>query len=149
MSKGYFAIGVYEPKKEINIGSLWRTAGIMGASMIFTIGKRYEMQASDTVKTNRQIPLIHFDTLKDAINAKEESVPIIGIELDLRAVPLQGFRHPKLAWYLLGAEDRGLPETVLSKMDSIIQVPSEKPYSLNVAVAGSIVIYDRMVKGLR
>ena len=34
----YFEIGVYHPKKEVNIGTLWRTAYQLGASVIFTIG---------------------------------------------------------------------------------------------------------------
>lgn len=149
MSKGYFAIGVYQPKFEVNIGTLWRTAGIMGASMLFTIGKRYEFQGSDTVKTDKNIPLVHFNTLEDALNAKQDSVSLVGVELDKRAVSLERFKHPATAWYLMGAEDKGLSESVLSKLDSVVQIPSDKPYSLNVSVAGSIVIYDRYMKGLK
>lgn len=34
----YFAIGIYHPKTEMNMGTLWRSAYQLGASYIFTIG---------------------------------------------------------------------------------------------------------------
>ena len=43
--------------------------------------------------------------------------------------------------YLLGAEDHGLSNQAIEKAHFLIQFPSEK--SLNVAVAGSIILYDR------
>lgn len=149
MSKGYFAIGVYEPKFEVNIGSLWRTAHIMGASMLFTVGARYQQQASDTPKSDKQIPLVHFDTIKQVIEAKQNDIPLLGIELSNNSYPLQTFRHPQSAWYLLGAEDRGIPAGVLDMCDRTLEISTKEPYSLNVAVAGSIVIYDRVMKGLQ
>lgn len=51
--------------------------------------------------------------------------------------------HPLRALYLLGAEDHGLPPEVLARCHEVVQVPSPSPYSLNVAVAGSLVLYDR------
>lgn len=148
MSKGYFAIGVYEPKFEVNIGSLWRTAHIMGASMLFTVGARYQQQASDTTKSDKQIPLVHFDTIEQVIEAKQSDIPLLGIEFG-GDYTLQTFRHPQSAWYLLGAEDRGIPTDVLDMCDRTLGISTKEPYSLNVAVAGSIVIYDRVMKGGR
>ncbi len=54
------------------------------------------------------------------------------------------FTHPERAIYLLGAEDTGLPESVQSLCQSIIHIKS--PMCLNVAVAGSIIMYDRISK---
>lgn len=50
----------------------------------------------------------------------------------------------KRAIYLLGAEDTGIPDNILNDCDSIVQLPGN--YCLNVAVAGSIVLYDRNSK---
>lgn len=55
-NKGYFGIGIMNPKTEMNVGSLWRSANILGASYIFTIGKRIPKQASDTMRTCNSIP---------------------------------------------------------------------------------------------
>jgi len=57
---------------------------------------------------------------------------------------LAEFRHPERAVYLLGREDSGLPDDVLAACDSVVTVPTR--YCLNVAVAGSIVLYARAVQ---
>lgn len=44
----------------------------------------------------------------------------------------------------MGAEDHGIPEKVLERCQAIVQIPGR--YCYNVAVAGSIVMYDRMAK---
>ncbi len=43
-SSGYFGIGIYQAKRFENVGVLWRGAYQLGASYIFTIGKRYRRQ---------------------------------------------------------------------------------------------------------
>jgi len=58
---------------------------------------------------------------------------------------LHTFVHPEQAVYLLGAEDDGLPESVLRDIP-VLEAPSE--WCLNVATAGSLVLYDRLVKEL-
>ena len=63
------------------------------------------------------------------------------------AMPLDEFKHPDRAIYLLGNEISGLPSQILKQCQSLIKLPGE--YSLNVAVAGSIVMYDRHNKGNR
>jgi tRNA G18 (ribose-2'-O)-methylase SpoU len=61
-------------------------------------------------------------------------------------VPLQDFAHPLKATYVLGSEDNGLPESVIAACDHHVAVPSVRASSFNVAVAGSLVMYDRMLK---
>ena len=147
MSKGYCAIGIYGVKTPENLGTLWRSANLYGASLIFTVGKRYKDQSSDTMKTNRDIPLIHFETLEEMRSAKDPRIPLVAIELDERAILLPEFTHPISCWYLLGAEDAGLPKKALEYANQIIEIPTVLPYSMNVSVAGSIVLYDRFVRG--
>ena len=57
------------------------------------------------------------------------------------AIPLGGFSHPKRAVYLLGSEDNGLTRKAMDKCHALVRLPGER--SMNVAVAGSIVMYDR------
>ena len=47
MMKGYFEIGIYQPKYEENIGTLMRSAYQLGAAGVFTVGKRYRKQVGD------------------------------------------------------------------------------------------------------
>ena len=143
MSRGYFAVGVYHTKTETNVGTLWRTASLYGAAFVFTIGRRYARQSSDTPKTPLHTPLFHFADVGDLLDHLPWSAPLVGVELDPRAVPLPEYRHRERAVYLLGAEDHGLPPDVLDACHDVVQIPSLVPRSMNVAVAGSLVIYDR------
>ncbi|MCP6423623.1 hypothetical protein NL463_30385, partial [Klebsiella pneumoniae] len=77
-----------------NIGSLWRSAHLYGASFIFTVGRRYQMQASDTPKTRRHTPMFEFRDIDDLVAHLPYSCPLIGVELDPRAMPLTSFAHP-------------------------------------------------------
>lgn len=142
--RGFYGIGIENTKTEMNIGTLWRSAKIFDASFIFTIGRRYKKQASDTLKAWRHIPFYQYDTFEQFYSSMPYDCRLIGIELDRRAKMINNFIHPERCIYLLGAEDNGLSSEALNKCHSIIQLPGE--YCLNVAVAGSIVLYDRLHK---
>ena len=142
--RGYYGIGIENTKTSVNIGTLWRSAKIFNASFIFTIGKRYKKQASDTLKAYRHIPLYQYDSFDKFYEAMPYDCRLIGIELDERAKPIYNYVHPERAIYLLGAEDSGMTKEALTKCQTIIQLPGD--YCLNVAVAGSIVMYDRVTK---
>lgn len=142
---GFFGIGIQNVKTEANIGTLWRSAYIYGASFIFTIGQRYKKQASDTCKTLRHIPLYQYETLEQLVTPYD--CPLIGMELSEVAISLPEFTHPPRAIYLLGAEDHGLTNEAIERCHALVQIPSVRPYCLNVASAGTILMYDRMVKG--
>jgi|SRR3990167_925275 len=145
MSRGYFGIGIEYSKKEVNIGTLWRTAHAFGASFIFTIGRRYTQQASDTCKTPKHVPLYHYATIEEFKAARPVDTMIVGIELDDNTIVLPSFSHPERAIYVLGAEDYGLSKEMKQLCNMIVAIPEAK-FCLNVATAGSIVIYDRIAK---
>ncbi|MCV6630225.1 MAG: RNA methyltransferase [Flavobacteriaceae bacterium] len=137
----YFGIGILHGKTPENLGVLWRTAQNMGASFIYTIGKRYANQACDTHKAVKAIPYFHYEDFADFFKHLPKGAVIVGIEQDQKSVPLETFAHPKRCVYLLGAEDHGLTKEAIEKAHFLVEFQSEK--SLNVAVAGSIVLYDR------
>lgn len=143
MSKrGYFGVVMYQPKTSHNWGTLLRTANLMGADFIATIGRRYKNQSSDTLKTQLHVPVFHFESFEDFRNHAPAECNIVAVELNDKSRPLKNFVHPERAVYLLGAEDHGLPQAILDKCQHIIQL--EGRYSMNVAVAGSIVLYHRV-----
>ena len=141
MTIGYFEIGVYHPKTEINVGTLWRSAFQLGAQGIFTIGYRYKRQASDTANVMLQIPLRHYDSFDEFSKSLPMQASLIAVEMGGRK--LENFVHPKQAVYLLGAEDYGLPQEILDKCRLVVSIGSMRTFSYNVAVAGSIVMYSR------
>ena len=142
--KGYCAIGVYRGKTEHNIGTLWRSAFILGATYIFTVENKYKKQSSDVVRAWSRIPLFHYKSFDDLLNNIPHDCRLVGVEIDDRAEMLHEFTHPKRAIYVLGAEDTGLPEEVKAKCHFLIKLPGNT--SLNVGVTGSIVLHDRASK---
>jgi tRNA G18 (ribose-2'-O)-methylase SpoU len=147
--RGFHAIGIWHPKTELNVGSLWRSASLYGAAFVFTVGRRYREQASDTVRTPKRTPLFHFTDVGDLVAHLPHSCPLVGVEMAMGAVPLAGFVHPERAAYLLGAEDHGLPETVLERCHRLVRIESAEPQSMNIACAGSVVLHHRFTAAAR
>lgn len=144
MPRGYFSIGIYNPQKKINVGTLWRSALAFGASYIFTIGSSYKTQSSDTPKTYRHIPLFRFKDFDHFLETRPKDTLLIGVEIKEDARDLPKFVHPERAIYLLGSEGDGLPEKVIRTCNQVVRIPTK--ICLNVSTTGSIVMYDRMAK---
>lgn len=146
MTRGYFGIGIENTKNIMNIVTLWRTAHNLGADFIFTIGKRYSRQASDTTKAAKSIPLYNYIDFDDFYKHTPHDCQLIGAEFPhAKATDIRNFIHPERCIYLLGAEDSGLSKVALDHCQKLIYIPSI--WSLNVAVTGSIIIFDRIQKG--
>ncbi|MDQ7917560.1 RNA methyltransferase [Mesonia sp. MT50] len=145
LEQGFFGIGIQNGKTPENLGVLWRTAQNLGASFIFTIGNRYAKQASDTHKAVGAMPYFHYDTFDDFYKHLPKGALLIGVELTDEAEALEKFKHPRRGVYLLGAEDHGLSKQAIEKSHKLVKFSSA--LSLNVSVAGSIVMYDRNTKG--
>ena len=140
-AEGFFGIGVLHMEDEQNIGTLWRSAFILGASFIFTVDRKYKKQSSDVSKAWSKIPLYHYDSITDLKKHLPLSTQLIGVELSEESIDLNDFEHPRRAIYLLGSESIGLSRQVLDSCHSVISLPGS--FSLNVAVTGSIVAHHR------
>lgn len=144
MKRGYFGIGIYHGKNEDNLGMLWRTALNLGADFIFTIGKRYRYQCSDTPKSYKNIPLYNYEDYNDFYKHIPLECRVVAVELNENARNLKNFVHPERCVYLLGAEDHGIPQEILNKCQDIVMIDTNM--CMNVAVTGAVVMYDRMIK---
>ncbi len=138
----YFEIGIYQSKTVDNLGTLWRSAYQLGAAGVFTIGRRYKNQPSDPFAVHKHIPLRNFTDFDQFMAQKPSGAVLVGVEMG--GIPLSQFDHPPQAVYLLGAEDSGLPHAVREKCNAIVSLEAMVKASYNVAVAGSIVMYDRV-----
>lgn len=142
--RGFCAIGIERGKTPANVGTLWRSAVCLGADFIFTIGARYPRQASDTVASWRHIPMFEYRDVEDFNDHRPFDVPLVGVELVEDAQPLETFEHPERALYLLGPEDGSLSRAALAVCNRVVRFQSA--YCLNVASAGTVVLYDRQAK---
>ena len=68
---------------------------------------------------------------------------LIGIELTNDAIELPSFHHPRCAAYILGPERGILSDQMLDCCDYVVKIPMR--FSINVGLAGALVMYDRML----
>lgn len=146
--RGYFAIGIDGVSKAGNMGNLMRTAHGFGAAFAFSIGQRMKGDPSplldpgtDTSKTARSVPYYEYETLDDL--QLPEGCRLVAVEITDQAIDMPSFRHPLNAVYILGSERMSVSEEVLARCHHVIKIPTH--FSLNVATAGAIVMYDRLL----
>lgn len=145
MTRGFYAIGIVHGKRRENIGTLFRSAVSFGAAFVFTVGRRYAPQASDTPKSWLHIPVHHFATVDDLVAHLPYGTRLIGVEMADTAISLWDYAHPARAVYLLGAEDHGLTTEQQVRCHQLVRI-NGAAHCLNVAVAGSIILHDRVIK---
>jgi tRNA G18 (ribose-2'-O)-methylase SpoU len=141
--RGYFGVGVDGISKPMNLGNLVRIAHAFDASFFFSIAPRLKLSdaQSDTSRAQGALPFYTFPAPEDL------RLPIgcrlVGVEITDDAVELPRFRHPARAAYVFGAERLSLSAKVLKACDFVVRIPTR--FSINVGMAGAIVLYDRLV----
>jgi tRNA G18 (ribose-2'-O)-methylase SpoU len=144
-ARGYFGIGSEGVSKSANVGALLRTGHAFGAAFCFTIGTGWDARAArtaDTADTPSHVPVWRFAGLAEV--SLPRGCALVGIELLDDAVDLPSFRHPLNAAYVLGPERAGLSAGLLNRCDHVVRIPTR--FALNLAVAGALVLYDRLLQ---
>jgi tRNA G18 (ribose-2'-O)-methylase SpoU len=141
--RGYFAVGVDGVSKAMNLGNLMRITHAFDASFFFSIDARVKLSdaQSDTSHSQGELPYYAFG------NAAEFRLPVgcrlVGVEITEDAVELPRFRHPARAAYVFGAERLSLSKPILEACEFVVKIPTR--FSINVGMAGAIVLYDRLI----
>jgi tRNA G18 (ribose-2'-O)-methylase SpoU len=144
-TRGYFGIGAEGVSKSANVGALLRTAHAFGASFCFTLGSGFDARAgraADTADTPSHVPLWRFSSIEDL--RLPVGCVLVGVELLEDAPDLPSFRHPLNAAYVLGPERSGLSPALLARRRHVVRIPTR--FALNLAVAGALVLYDRLLQ---
>jgi len=141
--RGYFAVGVDGISKPMNLGNLLRISHAFGASFFFSIAAQVSLKEaqSDTSKTQGALPVYAFRSTADF--RLPVGCRLVGVEITDDAVELPRFRHPSRAAYVFGAERMSLSKDVLSRCEFVVKIPTR--FSINVGMAGAIVMYDRLI----
>jgi len=142
--KGYFGIGVEGVSKAMNVGTLFRTAHAFDAAFVFTVRAHYDSRKggqADTSDTPRSVPTYHFADLEDF--RLPLGCRLVGVEIVDDAIDLPSFRHPRQAAYILGSEREGLSADLQSRCDFVVKIPTR--FSVNLGVAGALIMYDRLL----
>lgn len=141
-TRGYFAIGAERSSKALNLGNLMRSAHGFGASFTFTVGAQYRALEARADTSKGQWHLPHYNWRDQTEMMLPDGCKLVGIELIEGAVDLASFLHPLRAAYVLGPEQGSLSPEILARCDSVVKIPTR--FCVNVAMAGAIVMYDRI-----
>jgi tRNA G18 (ribose-2'-O)-methylase SpoU len=141
--RGYFAIGAERMSKSLNLGNLMRSAHAFGAAFTFTIGATYSaLEAmADTSRGGLHLPHYDWRSVDDMVLPR--GCKLVGVELLDDAVDLPHFQHPARAAYVLGPEMGSLSDELIARCDVTVKIPTR--FCVNVAMAGAIVMYDRVL----
>ena len=140
--RGYFAIGSERISKAMNLGALMRTANAFGASFVFSIDARHQLQqayAADTSKTAGAIPYYPYGSIDEL--QLPRGCQLVGVELTDYAILLPTFLHPVRAAYILGPERGNLSPDTVARCDHVVKIPTR--FCINLSLAGALVMYDR------
>lgn len=129
---------------EANLGTLLRTCDAVGACIAVPRTPHYRraLARGDTLPRR---PCVHWVDRKAAWIAERRAAgaSVVGVELADDAVRLADLAPARRRTVvLLGHEHSGIPEEIWPLLDAVVEIPMVGVgASLNVAVAGSLVLY--------
>jgi tRNA (guanosine-2'-O-)-methyltransferase len=133
------------PKYGVNLGTLLRTCDAVGACM--AVPKLpWVPEALDKGNTLRRPACVHW-TGRDPVGwlsrHREQGWRIVGVELADEAIRLADLTPARQRTIVvLGHEHNGIPNDAMGLIDVAVEIPMiGTGASLNVAVAGSLVLY--------
>ncbi len=143
LPRGYFGIGAERISKALNLGNLMRSAHGFGASFTFTIGATYQaLEArADTSKGAQHLP--HYDWTNGGGAGAAGRLPS-----GRRGAAGRGHRPAELSspapraptcW---GRNAVRLSPDLVARCDYVVRIPTS--FCVNLAMAGAIVMYDRV-----
>ena len=135
-------IAIENWQHDLNIGSIVRTANAFNVSGVHIVGKR-DWNKRGAMVTDRYLTVFHHPTVDDlALWAKENNLPLIGIDNVPGSLRLEGAQLPQECLLLFGQEGAGMSDegiAACSVMYAIDQYGSTR--SMNASAAGAIAMY--------
>ena len=128
------ALALWRVSDPGNVGTLLRSADAFGAAVMLSDGcadpfgpKALRAAMGSTFR----VPLVDFALSNAVALVAEGGEPLCDLELE------------RYSTFVLGAEREGLPEEILERCDARATIPVQSVESLNVAMAGTIALYER------
>jgi tRNA G18 (ribose-2'-O)-methylase SpoU len=132
------------PKYGVNLGTLLRTCDAVGACLAVP-RRQWVPEALERGNTLRHPACVHWvdRPLRWLATQQASGNAVIGVELvdgAIRLADLPAARRRTVV--VLGNESDGIPDDALQLLDTAVEIPMVGVgHSLNVAVAGSLVLY--------
>ena len=137
-----------------NIGVIFRSADAFRVKHIYLCGITATPPNKDIQKTALgSTKSVDWSYVKSTIelvkNLQNQNIKVIAVEQAKKATLLQDFKPKNKTEYafILGHEIKGVCQSVIDQCDEVIEIPQfGTKHSLNIAVCGSIVLWDLFSK---
>ncbi len=135
-----FKLIVFNIEKAENIGLLMRTAYAFGCDELLVVGRK-RFKVTGASHSHRLLPWQHFYHLEEAVaHCRQAGCRIYGVEIGGAWLTETRFDHH--AAFILGNEGKGICDAA-NHCDQFIAIPQWRGMpSLNVAVAGALVMFE-------
>ncbi|MBU4069476.1 MAG: hypothetical protein KJ646_00670 [Nanoarchaeota archaeon] len=137
------AIAVMNLSNEANIGGLIRTANAADIKEVIIVGRKKWNKGAATGAHSR-IRIVKMRTSDEFVEyCRENNYNIVSVEIGEDSCNIFEYKYPKNTMLVVGNEGTGVPSKILNNSASRVYIPQYGGIEcLNVAVAGSIAIYD-------
>lgn len=127
-----------------NLGTLIRTALAFGVEKIVTSFDTVDFYNEKVIRASQgaifAIPLFKKDLSGEINSLKEKKIPVIATALK-GAVSIKDYKASAQYALLLGSEGQGVKSELLKLCDTVVKIPIKDIDSLNVAIAGAIILW--------
>lgn len=140
LSQRRFKLIIFNISKDLNIGTLYRSAYAFGADEVLLVGRR-RFKVTGASGTHHVMKTRHFMNMKEAsAYCKSEGFKILGLEVG--GTPVTEYAFDEDIAFVMGNEGRGISDAT-EFCEGFVSVPQWGGVpSLNVAVASSIVMFQ-------
>jgi len=144
------AFWLHDVEDPVNVGALFRTGDALGVESLNLSGITPRPPHKLITKVGRNKDRrVRWSGWEDGVEGigqlRREGWAVIAVEITGDAAPYETFRYPSQTCLLLGHEDHGVPQKILSACTAQVFLPMYgKGASLNVATAGAVVAYHAL-----
>ncbi|MGP5266948.1 TrmH family RNA methyltransferase [Brachybacterium alimentarium] len=136
-------VAIENLEHDANIGSVVRTANAFGVGAFHIVGRRRWNRRGAMVTDRYQHEIHHPDAADLIAWAREQSRPIVAIDLVPGAMPLEHTALPRNALLVVGQEGPGVSAEILAAADLVVGITQfGSTRSINVAAAAAIAMHS-------
>ena len=128
---------------DFNIGTIVRSANAFLVNEVHIVGKK-RWNRRGAMVTDRYQHVQHHENAEDFIEwAKQQNIPVIGIDNMEGSVKLEKFAFPQRCVLVVGQEGSGLSEPMRAGCDSLVEISQfGSTRSINVGAAAAIAMHE-------
>ncbi len=135
-------------RSAFNVGSIFRTCETARVEKIILCGYTAYPPHNKLEKTSMgTLPYVeweHFPSTEEAIDSmKKKNITVLALETSKKGLSIFDFNFPSPVALILGNEAIGISESILNKVDGIVEIPLFGfKNSMNVASACAVAVFE-------